>query len=426
MVFKSPFFSPFPVCYCRILCHYAPILAPQSMTVLPVEKTTVSTTVDFNNLPSPCFVMEECLLRRNLEKLHYVKEQSGCTLILALKGFSLYRTFPMVRQYLDGATASSLNEARLCVEEMKTLAHVYAPIYLEAEFSKMLTYTRHLTFNTLGQWERFKDRVAAYEKETLHKISCGIRINPQYSEVETEMYNPCVPGSRLGITADHFGKTLPEGIEGLHFHTLCEKDSYTLERTLVHVEARFGHLLHQAKWVNFGGGHLITRADYNPAHLISLLQRFKERYQVEVILEPGSAIGWQTGYLLSTVQDLFDSQGIQVAMLDVSFAAHMPDTLEMPYKPRIHHAYQDPIDGKPTYRFGGMTCLAGDFMGDYSFDEPLKIGDRVVFDDMMHYTMVKTTTFNGVPLPSIGIWHEDNQFELLRSYGYESFKDRLG
>ncbi|HRR08371.1 MAG TPA: carboxynorspermidine decarboxylase [Rhodothermales bacterium] len=396
------------------------------MTVLPVEKTIVPTTVDFTKLPSPCFIMEERLLRRNLEKLHYVKEQSGCTLILALKGFSLYSTFPMVRQYLDGATASSLHEARLCVEEMKTLAHVYAPIYLDAEFEEMLSYACHLTFNTLNQWERFKNRVTAYEKETLNKISCGIRINPQYSEVETEMYNPCVPGSRLGITADHFGETLPKGIEGLHFHTLCEKDSYTLERTLVHVEAQFGHLLHQAKWVNFGGGHLITRRDYNPDHLIALIRSFQERYQVEVILEPGSAIGWQTGYLLSTVQDIFDSQGIQVAMLDVSFAAHMPDTLEMPYKPRIHHAYQEPIQGKPTYRFGGMTCLAGDFMGDYSFDEPLDIGDRVVFDDMMHYTMVKTTTFNGVHLPSIGVWHEDNYFELLRSYGYETFKDRLG
>lgn len=393
--------------------------------ILP-EKANVLTTVDFSQLPSPCFVMEAGLLRRNLEKLHHVKTASGCTLILALKGFSMYHTFPLVKQYLDGATASSLHEARLCVEEMKTLAHIYAPIYLEDEFEEMLSYASHLTFNTLNQWERFKRRVAEYEQHRRKKISCGIRINPQYSEVETEMYNPCVPGSRLGITADYFGDRLPDGIEGLHFHTLCEKDSHTLERTLVHVEARFGPLLHQAKWVNFGGGHLITRADYDPEHLIALLKDFQKRYKVEVILEPGSAIGWQTGYLLATVEDIFDSQGIQVAMLDVSFAAHMPDTLEMPYKPRIHGAYQEPIGGKPTYRFGGMTCLAGDFMGDYSFDQPLRVGDRIVFDDMMHYTMVKTTTFNGVNLPSIGIWQEDQRFTLLRTYGYESFKDRLG
>lgn len=385
-------------------------------------KTFVETQVDFQALPSPCFVLEERLLRRNLEKLKYVKDEAGITLILALKGYSLYPSFPMVRTYLDGATASSLNEARLCFEEMGTLAHVYAPIYLEREFEEMMGYATHLTFNTLHQWERFKHRLA----EAPHPISCGIRINPQYSEVETDLYNPCVPGSRLGITADVLGNTLPEGIEGLHFHSLCEKDSHTLERTLEHVEARFGHVLKQAKWLNMGGGHLITRADYDPDHLIELLKRFKARYDLEIILEPGSAIGWQTGYLLATVEDVLDSQGIQVAMLDVSFAAHMPDTLEMPYKPRIHGVYQDPVEGKPTYRLGGTTCLAGDFMGDYSFDAPLQVGDRLVLDDMMHYTMVKTTTFNGVNLPSIGIWRENQSFDLLHTFGYESFKDRLG
>jgi carboxynorspermidine decarboxylase len=385
-----------------------------------MQKNIIHTPIDFSQLPSPCYVLEEQLLRRNLEKLKRVKDEAGCSIILALKGFSMFAMFPMVRQYLDGATASSLHEARLTFEEMKTHAHVYAPVYLEHEFEEMLGYASHLTFNSLNQWERFKDRALAAGK------SCGIRINPQYSEVETEMYNPCVAGSRLGMTANYFGETLPDGIEGLHFHTLCEKDSYTLERTLVHVEEKFGHLLHQAKWLNMGGGHLITRKDYDPDHLIGLLRRIRETYNIDVILEPGSAIAWETGYMLSAVQDVFDSQGIQVAILDSSFAAHLPDTLEMPYKPRIHGAYQEPVEEKPTYRLGGMTCLAGDFMGDYSFDEPLKAGDLLVFDDMIHYTMVKTTTFNGVNLPSIGIWREGNRFELLRSYGYESFKDRLG
>lgn len=386
-----------------------------------MNPTFVETTVDFAQVPSPCFVLEERLLRKNLERLHEVKTRAGCQIILALKGFSMFSVFPMVRQYLDGATASSLHEARLAFEEMKTHAHVYAPIYLDREFEAYLPYSSHLTFNTLNQWERFKKRVKAAD----HPISCGIRVNPQYSEVETDMYNPCVAGSRLGITADYFGETLPEGIEGLHFHTLCEKDSYTLERTLVHVEQRFGHLLKQAKWLNMGGGHLITRADYDPEHLIQVIRRIRETYEIEVILEPGSAIAWQTGYLTATVEDIFDSQGIQVAMLDVSFAAHMPDTLEMPYKPRIHQAYQTPVAGKPSYRLGGMTCLAGDYMGDYAFDHPLRVGDQLVFDDMIHYTMVKTTTFNGVNLPSIGIWREDQRFDLIRSYGYESFKDRL-
>jgi carboxynorspermidine decarboxylase len=375
--------------------------------------------VPFSQLPSPSFVIDETLLRQNLSLIKRVQDESGCTIILALKGFSMYKTFPIVREYVSGATASSLHEARLCFEEMGSKAHVYSPAYLDEELEELMGYTKHLSFNSMNQYERFKARVLA------KGISCGIRINPQYSEVETDMYNPCVAGSRLGITADYFGDTLPEGIEGLHFHTLCEKDSYTLERTLVEVEKRFGHLLHQCKWVNMGGGHLMTRADYDTEHLIGLLKAFKAKYNVEVILEPGSAFAWRTGWLTARVEDIFDSQGIQVAVLNVSFAAHMPDTLEMPYKPAILGA-TDPIPGKPTYRFGGMTCLAGDFMGDYSFDQPLQIGDTIVFDDMIHYTMVKTTTFNGVGLPSVGMWTKDQKFELFQSYGYESFKDRLG
>lgn len=377
-------------------------------------------SVNFSEIPSPAYVLDESLLRKNLSLINSVQQESGCSIILALKGFSMYSVFGMVKQYLSGATASSLNEARLIVEEMGCKAHTYAPAYLDQEFEEMLQYSSHLTFNSLAQWEQFKDRVIQHTP----KISCGLRINPQYSEVTTDMYNPCIAGSRLGITRDQLSDNLPDGIEGLHFHTLCENDSFTLERTLQAVEARFGDLLHQAKWLNMGGGHLMTRKGYDHQHLIGLIKNLRNKYNIEVILEPGSAIAWQTGYLRSTVLDIIDSQGILVALLDVSFAAHMPDTLEMPYKPRILSA-TDAEEGKPTYRMGGMTCLAGDFMGDYSFEQPLKIGDTIVFDDMIHYTMVKTTTFNGVNLPSIGIWQENDTFRLVRSYGFESYKDRL-
>lgn len=377
--------------------------------------------IDFSKIPSPCYVLEERLLRQNLELLQSVQQQSGAEIILALKGFSMYRVFPMVKKYLAGATASSLNEARLIVEEMGCLAHVYCPAFKPEEFDEMLSYSSHITFNSLNQWNLYKDKVAAYPR----KISCGLRINPQYAEVETDMYNPCIVGSRLGITRAALGDTLPEGIEGLHFHTMCENDSYVLERTLVHVEEKFGDLLHQVKWLNMGGGHLMTREGYNHEHLIAQIKRLKATYNIDIIMEPGSAIAWRTGYLTSQVLDIVDAQGIDVAILDVSFAAHMPDTLEMPYKPRILGAYNEPLVSKPTYRMGGMTCLAGDYMGDYSFDNPLKIGDTLVFDDMIHYTMVKTTTFNGVGLPSIGIWHEDDTFELVKSFGYEVFKEKI-
>lgn len=377
--------------------------------------------VNFSEIPSPAYVLDESLLRKNLELIHSVQQESGCSIILALKGFAMFPVFGMVKQYLSGATASSLNEARLIVEEMGCKAHTYAPAYLDREFEQMLQYSSHLTFNSLAQWERFKDRV----KQHTHPVSCGLRINPQYSEVTTEMYNPCIAGSRLGITRDQIPDGLPEEIEGLHFHTLCENDSFTLERTLEAVELRFGDLLHQIKWLNMGGGHLMTRKGYDTQHLIGLIKKIRGKYNIDVILEPGSAIAWQTGYLRSTVLDIIDSQGIEVALLDVSFAAHMPDTLEMPYKPRILGA-TDPTKGKPTYRMGGMTCLAGDFMGDYSFEQPLSVGDTIVFDDMIHYTMVKTTTFNGVNLPDIGIWQKNNRYRLIRNFGYESYKDRLG
>lgn len=370
-------------------------------------------------IPSPCFVLEEAKLRRNLQLIDSVQQAAGVTIILALKGFSMYSAFPLVREYLSGATASSLNEIKLVNEYMGVQAHTYIPAYQDATFGEIVSRSSHLTFNSWTQWERFKDRVVG------KPVSCGIRINPQYSEVATDMYNPCVPGSRLGATRDQLPDQLPEGLDGIHFHTLCENDSFTLERTLEALESRFDNLLHQAKWVNFGGGHLMTREGYDTNHLIKLLTAFRQKYNVDIILEPGSAIAWQTGVLTSTVLDVFDSQGISVAILDTSFAAHMPDTLEMPYKPRIIGSYHEPVAGKPTYRLGGMTCLAGDFMGDYSFDKPLEVGDKIVFDDMIHYTMVKTTTFNGVNLPAIGVWKEDESFQLIKTFGYESFKDRL-
>lgn len=386
--------------------------------------------MNYAEIPSPCYVLNEAKLRRNLELLKRVQDEAGVEIICALKGFAMFSAFPLVSQYLAGATASSLNEARLIANEWGTKAHTYAPAYRDDEFDEILELSSHLTFNSWSQWERFRERVADFnqrlETENPKPLSCGIRINPQYSEVATDLYNPCIPGSRLGVVRSALPDRLPPEVEGLHFHTLCENDSHTLERTLHAVELRFGDLLQQVKWLNMGGGHLITRADYDPDHLIGVLKAFKAKFpHLHVILEPGSAVGWQTGVLVSTVLDVLDAQGIDVAILDTSFSNHMPDTLEMPYKPRVLGADSDPVPGKPSYRLGGMTCLAGDYMGDYSFEKPLQVGDKVVFDDMIHYTMVKTTTFNGVNLPGIGIWQEEETFRLVRSYGYESYRDRL-
>lgn len=375
---------------------------------------------NLQQIPSPCYVLDEKLLHRNLALIQNIQQQSGAAIICALKGFAMYSVFKTVKQYASGATASSLHEARLIFEEMGCLAHVYSPAYLNHEFNELLGYSSHITFNSIAQYQKFKPQIDSFPR----KISCGLRVNPQYSEVSTDMYNPCIAGSRLGITRNQLENNLPEGIEGIHFHTLCENDSFTLERTLNALENRFGNLLHQAKWLNMGGGHLVTRKGYNHQHLINLITQIKNKYNIQVILEPGSAFAWQTGFLLSTVVDIVDSQGIQVAILDVSFAAHMPDCLEMPYKPSVWNAYE-PDKNKPTYRLGGLTCLAGDFIGDYSFDAPLNIGDYIVFDDMIHYTMVKTTTFNGVNLPSIGIYDTNNNFKLVRKFDYHSYKDRL-
>lgn len=377
--------------------------------------------IDFSKIPSPCYVIETKLLKHNLEILKYVQDEAQVKILCALKGFAMHSVFPIVRSYLSGATASSLFEAKLCIEKMGSPAHLCCPVYLENDLDEMISLSSHITFNSIGQYERYRLRV-----QQKSDVQIAIRVNPEYSEIETALYNPAVPGSRLGVMQKAMPLSLPEGVTGLHFHVLCENDSYTLERTLQKVEEKFDHLIKQCSWINFGGGHHITRKDYDVEHLIGLLKSFKQKYPniKELILEPGEAVGWQTGYLVSTVQDLFISKGVQVAMLDVSFTAHMPDCLEMPYKPRILGA-TDVIEGKPTYRMGGMSCLAGDFMGDYSFDKELKIGDKIIFDDMIHYTMVKTTMFNGVNLPAIGIWQEDDTFDLVRSFSYEDYKNRL-
>lgn len=377
--------------------------------------------MDYRQIPSPCYVIDEKALRKNLTLIKDVADRSGAEIIMALKAFAMWSVFPVIREYVSCMTASSVNEARLAYEEMGTPVHTFAPAYTEQNFPEFLKYSSHITFNSLSQYERFRSQMQSFDR----KISCGIRINPEYSEVDTGLYNPCSEGSRLGVTADLLGDKLPEGIEGLHFHTLCESTSYNLEKTLSIIEKRFGKLLDQAKWLNMGGGHLMTRKDYDTEHLIKLLRAFRERHpNLHLILEPGSAFTWQTGVLVSTVEDIVENHGICTAMLDVSFACHMPDCLEMPYKPVITGA-TDEIPGKPTYRMGGNSCLAGDFYGNWSFDKELQVGDKIVFEDMIHYTMVKTTTFNGVAHPSIGIWTDDDRFKLIRQFGYEDFKSKL-
>ncbi len=377
--------------------------------------------MDYSKIYSPAFVLDEKLLRKNLELINDVQKKAGIEIILAFKGFAMWSTFPLVREYLSGATASSLFEARLCFEEMKTRAHVYSPVYFENEFDELMSYSSHIVFNSFNQFNKFYPET----KKTDHPISCGIRVNPEYSDVETDLYNPSAPGSRLGVGADEFPDDLPEGIEGLHFHVLCESDSFSLEKVLENLEAKFGKYLHQVKWVNMGGGHLMTREGYDHEHLIQLLKKFKQKYNVKVILEPGSAIAWETGILLSTVKDIVEHKGIKTAILNVSFTAHMPDTLEMPYRPKITGASDPKENSKFLYRLGGVSCLAGDYMETYDFGKKLNIGDLVVFKDMIHYTMVKTTMFNGVNHPAIVILKENDIIQIIRKFQYEDFKGRL-
>ena len=379
-------------------------------------------SINFSEIPSPCYVLEEDLLRKNLRLIQSVKESAGIDIILAFKGFSLWKAFPIVREYISGFAASGAYEARLGVEEMKTLAHTFSPAFHTTDFNDVMQNSSHITFNSLSQLERFLPAVQNFSR----KISVGIRVNPEFSEVETELYNPCAPGTRLGILAEQLGDKLPDGVEGLHFHTLCESGAGDLEKTLVAFEARFGKYLNQVKWVNMGGGHLMTRAGYDTEKLIAILKDFRQRWSnIEVILEPGSAFAWETGVLLAEVVDLVENKGIKTAILNISFTAHMPDCLEMPYQPRIRGAESKAIEGKPTYRMGGSSCLAGDFIGYWSFEKELKVGDPIIFEDMIHYTIVKTTMFNGVPHPSIGMWSSNGEFKLLRSFEYSDYKNRM-
>lgn len=368
---------------------------------------------------SPSWVIDLAALEDNLKILADVQAAAGCKILLALKGYAAWSTFPLVGRYLYGCTSSSPHEARLAREKMNKEVHAYAPAYSDADMDEMIELCDHIVFNSFNQWQQHKAKVQASGRA----ISCGIRINPEHREADVEMYDPCAPRSRLGTTRAQFRPELLDGIEGLHFHNLCQLNSDALERTLKAVEEKFGEFIPKMKWINFGGGHHITRPDYDRERLIRLVKDFKARYGVEVYLEPGEAIAIRTGVLVATVMDILDN-GMPLAILDTSATAHMPDVLEMPYRPDIVDA-GEPGEKPYTYRLGGLTCLAGDVIGDYSFDQPLTIGTRIVLLDMSHYTMVKTSNFNGVRLPSIVLRYPDDRYELIKSFGYEYYRDRL-
>ena len=374
---------------------------------------------DVASVPTPAYVVDERLLQRNLEVLDRVQKETGCKILVALKGFSMYHTFPQIGKVLAGITASSLNEALLGHEEMGKEVHIYAPAFHPGEIDRIIPVVDHMVFNSFDQLDRFKDKVQAVEGRT---IQVGVRVNPEYSEIETPIYDPCYRGSRLGITLDQFDGSRVGELDGIHFHTMCEQNSDTLERTIAVVEEKFGPYLGQVKWLNFGGGHHITRPDYDVDRLIRVINYMKEKYQVDIYLEPGEAIALNTGFLVTEVLDIVHN-GLDVAIVDTSAACHMPDVLEMPYRPVIIGSGL-PNEKAHTYRLGGMTCLAGDIIGDYSFDEPLKIGDRLVFTDMAHYTMVKNNTFNGINLPNIAVCNDEG-VKVLKSFGYSDYKSRL-
>jgi carboxynorspermidine decarboxylase len=377
------------------------------------------------NTPSPCYILEEEKLRCNLSLIKNIADRAGVEFILAFKAFALWKTFHIFREYITHTTASSLYEARLAFEEFGSKAHTYSPAYDEETFDEIVKCSSHISFNSLTQFSRFAKRAEA--------VSCGIRINPEYSEIETELYNPCAPGSRFGVLAKDLPKQLPDQIEGFHCHCHCESSSYALENTLKHIEEKFCTWLPQIKWLNLGGGHLVTRADYDTEHLIALLQNFRKKYpNLKIILEPGSAFAWQTGPLVSKVVDIVENHSIKTAILNVSFTCHMPDCLEMPYWPRVRNA--ETLEGDDAvghekeanvYRLGGNSCLSGDFMGYWRFNQPLQIGDTIIFEDMIHYTTVKTNMFNGIHHPSIALQHTDGSIEVLRNFSYEDYRDRM-
>lgn len=376
-----------------------------------------------DRLPTPCYLVDEGLIRRNLEILSSVKERTGCKILLAQKAFSMYALYPLIGKYLDGATASGLFEARLGREEMGKENHIFSPAYREDEFDEITGLCDHIIFNSFAQLEKFGSQALAAGREI------GLRINPACSTQDHAIYDPCSPGSRLGVTAENFRPELLQGVSGLHFHTLCEQDADALAQTLEAVEARFGEYLPQMKWLNFGGGHHITRADYDIDLLCSLISRIQEKYSVQVYLEPGEAVALNAGFLITTVLDTVHN-GMDIAILDTSAACHMPDVLEMPYRPPLkgsgNPAEKESMKDKPyVYRLAGPTCLAGDVIGDYAFAAPLKCGDRLEFQDMAIYTMVKNNTFNGMKLPDIVLEKGDGSFEVVKRFGYEDFKMRI-
>ena len=370
-------------------------------------------------LPSPCWLLEEKKLRQNLSLLQRVKIESGAKILLALKGYALWKSFPIVREYLDGCCASGLHEAKLAAEEFGKEVHTYSPAFKEEEIKEIASISHHLVFNSSAQFKRFAPKA----KKSNPKLSLGLRINPEYSESPKEIYNPCGLHSRLGTTIENIDESILKECEGLHFHALCEQDSGALENVLKNVEAKFGSYIPNMKWINFGGGHHITRKGYDVEKLILLIRSFKARYDVEVYLEPGEAVGWESGPLMATVLDIVHN-GMEIAILDTSAEAHMPDTIIMPYRAEVRGAAKAG-EKAYTYRLAGNTCLAGDIMGDYSFDTPLKIGEKIFFEDQMHYTMVKATTFNGIKLPSIAIEKLNGDIDIVREFGYEEFKQRL-
>lgn len=384
--------------------------------------TSHTTLFHSDRIPSPCFVIDERLLRQNLDTIAQVSLRAGVEIIMAFKAFAMWKVFPIIKEYVTHTTASSLAEARLSVDKFGNKAHLYAPAYTDGEFDESVECSTHITFNSLAQFEKYYGRTQGRD------ISCGLRINPEISVVETDLYNPAKAGSRLGITAEQLPEKLPDGVEGLHFHVLCENSSFDLEKVLVGLADKFDRQLRQVKWLNMGGGHLMTRKGYNINHLIEVIAAFRQKYpHLHIILEPGAAFVWQTGVLKAQVEDIVENHGIRTAMLNVSFACHMPDCLEMPYQPSIYGAETTQPDalGNNVYRMGGNSCLSGDFVGSWVFPKPLVVGDIIIFEDMIHYTTVKTTMFNGVSHPSIGIVKENGEFVLLKHFTHQDYFDRM-
>ncbi len=373
---------------------------------------------DFAKLKTPCYVVDEKKLKKNLEILAGVQKECGVKIIMALKGFAMFSFFPLIRRYLSGVGASSLNEARLGFENFKKEVHVFSPAFLDDEFKEIARYASHIIFNSFSQWKKYQ------KNAFLKKISCGLRVNPEHSEVEVSLYDPCGPNSRLGARRKNFDASFLADIEGLHFHNLCELNADSLERTLKVFEEKFRDFFARLKWVNFGGGHHITRHDYDIKLLCRIIKDFKKKYpRLEIYLEPGEAISLNTGILVATVQDIVHNNA-DIAILDMSFACHAPDVLEMPYRPSVLGA-ADPEKYKYKYKFGGVSCLAGDMIGDYSFKKPLKIGQKIIFLNMAHYTMVKNTTFNGIGLPSIILRDSTGKSRIIKKFDYTDFKNRL-